>query len=46
MAQQVLTQFQEHSDSWQKVPDILQQAQSTQTKVSSPSHELLYLEPS
>ncbi|KAL7408945.1 Crm1-F1 [Mrakia frigida] len=32
MAQQVLTQFQENTETWQKVPEILQQSQSLQTK--------------
>jgi len=34
MAQQVLTAFQESTETWQKVPDIFSQAQSLQTKVS------------
>jgi hypothetical protein len=34
MAQQILTQFQEHPDAWQRVPAILQQAANAQTKVS------------
>lgn len=34
MAQQVLTQFQENPDSWQRVPDILDNATHAQTKVS------------
>ena len=34
MAQQVLTQFQENTDTWQKVPEILQSESSLQTKVS------------
>jgi exportin-1 len=34
MAGQVLPQFQEHPDAWQRVPAILQQSNSTQTKVS------------
>lgn len=37
MAQQVLTQFQENTDTWQKVPEILQSGSSLQTKVSPPS---------
>ncbi|CDZ97086.1 nuclear export receptor crm1 [Phaffia rhodozyma] len=32
MAQQVLTQFQEHPDAWQRVPNVLQQASNLQTK--------------
>lgn len=35
MAGQVLPQFQEHPDAWQRVPAILQQSSSTQTKVSN-----------
>lgn len=35
MAQQVLTQFQEHPDAWQRVPGVLQQASNLQTKVCS-----------
>ncbi|KAI5478418.1 exportin-1 [Pseudohyphozyma bogoriensis] len=31
-AQTTLTQFQEHPDSWQKVPEILEQSQNPQTK--------------
>lgn len=31
-AQTVLTQFQDHADSWQKVPEILERSTSTQTK--------------
>lgn len=31
-AQTVLTQFQEHPESWQKVPEILERSASTQTK--------------
>lgn len=34
MAGQVLPQFQEHPDAWQRVPAILQQSSSAQTKVS------------
>ena len=33
MAQQVLTQFQEHPDSWTRVPDILEHSSFPQTKV-------------
>jgi hypothetical protein len=33
MAQQVLAQFQEHPDAWQRVPVILQQSSNSQTKV-------------
>lgn len=33
MAQQILTQFQEHPDAWQRVPAILQTANNPQTKV-------------
>lgn len=33
MAQQVLSQFQEHPDAWQRVPVILQQSSNSQTKV-------------
>ncbi|PWN46897.1 putative CRM1-nuclear export factor, exportin [Violaceomyces palustris] len=32
MAQQTLAQFQEHPDAWQRVPAILQQSTSSQTK--------------
>lgn len=32
MAQQVLAQFQEHPDAWQRVPAILQQSSNAQTK--------------
>ncbi|KAN0064829.1 Karyopherin transporter [Thecaphora frezii] len=32
MAQQTLAQFQEHPDAWQRVPAILQQSGSSQTK--------------
>ena len=32
MAQQVLAQFQEHPDAWQRVPVILQQSSHSQTK--------------
>lgn len=35
MAVQVLPQFQEHPDAWQRVPAVLQQSSSTQTKVSA-----------
>ena len=33
MAQQVLTQFQEHPDSWTRVPDILDKSSFPQSKV-------------
>lgn len=33
MAQQVLTQFQEHQDAWTRVPDILERSSFPQTKV-------------
>jgi len=33
MAQAILTQFQEHPDSWTKVPDILESSTFPQTKV-------------
>lgn len=33
MAQQVLTQFQEHTDSWTRVPDILEKSSYHQSKV-------------
>ena len=33
MAQRVLTQFQEHPESWTRVPDILERASFPQTKV-------------
>ena len=32
MAQQVLAQFQEHPDAWQRVPVIMQQSTNSQTK--------------
>ena len=32
LAQQTLAQFQEHPDAWQRVPVILQQSSSSQTK--------------
>jgi exportin-1 len=32
-AQQALTQFQDHPESWQRVPAVLEQARNTQTKV-------------
>ncbi|KAH6919010.1 Crm1-F1 [Coprinopsis sp. MPI-PUGE-AT-0042] len=32
MAQQVLTQFQEHPDSWTRVPDVLERSSFPQTK--------------
>ncbi|SNX83847.1 probable CRM1 - nuclear export factor, exportin [Melanopsichium pennsylvanicum] len=35
MAQQTLAQFQEHPDAWQRVPAILQQSSSPQTKYIS-----------
>ncbi|GAK65900.1 nuclear export receptor crm1 [Moesziomyces antarcticus] len=35
MAQQTLAQFQEHPDAWQRVPPILQQSSSPQTKYIS-----------
>jgi hypothetical protein len=38
-AQQVLTQFQEHPESWQRVPAVLEQARNSQTKVR-PSPQL------
>jgi Importin-beta N-terminal domain len=40
-AQIVLTQFQEHPDSWQRVPKIMSESQNPQTKVSSSSKFLL-----
>lgn len=33
MAQQVLTQFQEHPDAWTRVPEILEHSSFPQTKV-------------
>ena len=33
MAQQVLTQFEEHPDSWTRVPDILERSSFPQAKV-------------
>jgi exportin-1 len=33
MAQQVLTQFQEHPDAWTRVPDIMERSSYPQTKV-------------
>lgn len=36
MAQQVLAQFQEHPDAWQRVPQILQLSSNSQTKVCGP----------
>ena len=33
MAQQVLTQFQEHPDSWTRVPDILDKSSFPESKV-------------
>ena len=33
MAQQVLTQFQEHPDAWTRVPEILERSSFPQTKV-------------
>jgi exportin-1 len=33
LAAQILPQFQEHPDAWQRVPAILQQSSSSQTKV-------------
>jgi hypothetical protein len=33
MAQQVLTQFQEHPDAWTRVPDILERSAFPQAKV-------------
>lgn len=33
MAQQVLTQFEEHPDSWSRVPDILERSSYPQSKV-------------
>lgn len=33
MAQQILTQFQDHPESWTRVPDILEKAGFPQTKV-------------
>lgn len=33
MAQQVLAQFQEHPEAWQRVPAVLQQSSKSQTKV-------------
>ena len=33
MAQQILTQFQEHPDGWTRVPDVLERASFPQTKV-------------
>lgn len=45
MAQQVLSQFQEHPEAWQRVPAILQQASNTQSKVSSAlRRDFAYLE--
>lgn len=38
MAQQVLTQFQEHPDSWTRVPDILEKSSFPQAKVRHASH--------
>ncbi|CCF52436.1 hypothetical protein NDA11_002106 [Ustilago hordei] len=35
MAQQTLAQFQEHPDAWQRVPAVLQQSSSPQTKYIS-----------
>jgi len=35
MAQQLLTQFQDHPDAWQRVPAIIEQSNSPQNKVSS-----------
>jgi hypothetical protein len=37
MAQQVLTQFQEHPDAWTRVPDILERSAFPQAKVRSSS---------
>lgn len=36
MAQQILTQFQEHPDSWARVPDILERSSFPQTKAGIP----------
>lgn len=33
MAQQVLTQFQEHADAWMRVPDIMEGSSFPQSKV-------------
>lgn len=35
MAQQILTQFQEHPDAWTRVPDILERSSYPQSKVVS-----------
>ena len=35
MAQQILTQFQEHPDSWTRVPDILERSSFPQSKVKT-----------
>jgi len=34
MAQQILTQFEEHPDAWTKVPDILERSSFPQAKVT------------
>jgi hypothetical protein len=33
MAQQIVTQFQEHPDAWTRVPDILERSSFPQAKV-------------
>lgn len=35
MAQQVLTQFEEHPDAWTRVPDIMERSTFTQSKVTN-----------
>ena len=43
LAQQILTQFQEHSDAWTRVPDILERSSFPQAKVRlHPAHILLW----
>jgi hypothetical protein len=35
MAQQLLTQFEEHPDAWTRVPDVLERSSFPQSKVLS-----------
>jgi hypothetical protein len=43
VAQQILTQFQEHPDAWTRVPEILEHSSNPQAKVSVEGKTSMFL---